>query len=120
MKISSENKFYSKWQYVELARFIPNIKRVIREKDQDGNMLYDFRRVKPYSDKYDNTGIYTSVWRFNSEDLQTAIRFGSLYFDIDNDDMNISYDEVKKLYSHLNKFIPDESIIPATFKLPPM
>lgn len=111
MKISSENKFYSKWQYVELARYIPNIKRVIREKDQDGNMLYDFRRVKPYSDKYDNTGIYTSVWRFNSEDLQTAIRFGSLYFDIDNNDMDISYDEVKKLYSYLNNFIPDKSII---------
>lgn len=112
MKISFEdNKFLSQWKYVELARYIPSLKRVIREKDQDGTMLYDIRRAKPYADKYSNTGIYTSVWRFNSDDLEKAIRLGSLYFDIDNEDMSISYEETKRLYSYLNKFIPDEAIV---------
>ena len=111
MKISTKNEFLSQWKYVELARYIPSLKKVIREKDKDGTMLYDYRRVKLYAEKFNNIGIYTSVWRFNSEDISSAIRFGSLYFDIDNEDINISYDEVKKLYSHLNKFIPEKSII---------
>jgi hypothetical protein len=111
MKISSKNEFYSQWKYVELARYVTSLKRVIREKDKDGTMLYEYRRVNSYAQKYNNTGIYTSIWRFNSEDLTSAVRFGSLYFDIDNEDMQISYSEVKKLYSYLNQFIPEQSII---------
>jgi hypothetical protein len=107
---TEDNSFLSQWKYVELARYIDSIKRVIREKDSDGVFLYDIRRAAPYSTKYNNTGIYTSIWRYNSVDLEKATRFGPLYFDIDNQDINISYDETKKLYDHLCLYVPKDSV----------
>lgn len=106
----NDSEFLSQWKYVELARYINSIKRVIREKDSDGNFLYDIRRVAPYSQKYNDTGIYTSIWRYNSEQLEKAVRFGPLYFDIDNQDIRISYDETLKLFSHLAKSISKNGI----------
>jgi hypothetical protein len=106
-----EDRFLSQWKYVELARYIPNLKRVIREKDSDGNILYDIRRSKPYSDKYGNTGIYTSIWSYNSTDIDKATRLGPLYFDIDNEDIEQSLKECRVLYSHLSEYIPEESLI---------
>jgi hypothetical protein len=106
-----EDRFLSQWKYVELARYIPNLKRVIREKDSDGNILYDIRRSKPYSDKYSNTGIYTSIWSYNSTDIDKATRLGPLYFDIDNEDIEQSLKECRVLYSHLSEYIPEESLI---------
>ena len=112
MKIDlDEQKFLSQWKYVELARYIPSLKRVIREKDSDGTILYDVRRSIPYAKKYDNTGIYTSVWHFNNIDIDQAIRLGSLYFDIDNDKVQVSLDECKRLYSYLSSYVPEDSII---------
>jgi len=44
-RYTDDNSFLSQWKYVELARYIPSLKRVIREKDSDGNFLYDIRRA---------------------------------------------------------------------------
>jgi hypothetical protein len=106
-----EDRFLAQWKYVELARYIPNLKRVIREKDQDGTILYDIRRAALYSDKYNNTGIYTSIWNYNSVDLNSATRLGPLYFDIDNENIIKSWEECKVLYTYLSSYIPEESII---------
>lgn len=105
-----DNSFLSQWKYVELARYIPSLKRVIREKDSDGNFLYDIRRAAPYSEKYNNTGIYTSIWRFNSESIEKAVRFGPLYFDLDNQDIEVSYADAINLLNYLNKNIDHDSI----------
>lgn len=112
MKIDIEkDSFISKWKYVELARFVPSLKRVIREKDSDGTFLYDIRRAVPYAKKYNNTGIYTSVWHFNDTNIERSLRLGSLYFDIDNEDANQSLDECKRLYSYLSSYINEDSLI---------
>lgn len=109
-KYIDDNSFLSQWKYVELAKYVESIKRVIREKDSDGTFLYDIRRAEPYSNKYNNTGIYTSVWRYNSEDIDRAIRYGPLYFDIDSDEMDVAYAECKAMYGYLSQFIPRSSI----------
>lgn len=112
MKItSSKDKYTYSWRYVELARYIPELNRVIREKVDGFAVLIDINDVHKYSKKYNNTGIYTSVWHYNDQDIEKATRLGSLYFDIDNKDINTSWQECKKLYLHLAEHIPEKSLI---------
>ena len=112
MKIPSDkSKYSSKFRYVELARFVPSLNRIIREKVNDVPILIDVEEIPKYALKHDNVGIYTSIWQYDSQDLHKANRLGSLYFDLDNSDVSISLEECKKLYTHLSQFIPEESLI---------
>jgi hypothetical protein len=112
MKIDFDKEgFLSKWKYVELARYVPSLSRVIREKDSDGTFLYDIRRSMPYAQKFNNTGIYTSVWHFNTPNIESSLRLGSLYFDIDNENVEVSLEECKALYRYLASYIDEESLI---------
>jgi len=112
MKTSTDpSKFTYSWRYVELAKYIPSLNRIIREKVKDIPILLDINDVSKYANKHNNTGIYTSVWQYNSQDLEKATRLGSLYFDIDNEDVGISLEECKKLYEYLRNYIPENSII---------
>jgi hypothetical protein len=108
---SDKSKYSSKFRYVEIARFVPSLNRIIREKINDIPILIDIDDVHKYASKHDNTGIYTSIWQYDSQDLSKANRIGSLYFDIDNSDVSISWEECKKLYSYLSEFIPEDSLI---------
>lgn len=108
---SDKSKYSASFRYVELARFIPSLNRVIREKVNGNSILLDVDDVHKYSKKYNNTGIYTSIWQYNSQDLEKADKLGSLYFDIDNSDEQISLQECKALYSYLSQYIPEESLI---------
>ena len=87
MRLPEDNtKFISQWKYVEVARYVPNLNRVIRDKDGDLPVFYDILNIDEYRKKYNNIGLYTSVWHYNTTDLNYAIRLGSLYFDLDSDD----------------------------------
>lgn len=92
---SDKSKFISQWKYVEVARFVPSLDRVIRDKDGDDPIFYDIDNINEYRIKNHNSGLYTSVWHFNTTDLTSAIRLGSLYFDLDNEDMNLCYKKLK-------------------------
>ena len=62
MKISSDSTKYTySWRYVELAKHIPSLNRIIREKVDGIPILLDVNDVQKYARKYSNTGIYTSV-----------------------------------------------------------
>lgn len=56
-------------------------------------------------------GIYTSVWHYDSIDLDKAVRLGSLYFDIDSEDEATSLSEAQILYSYLEKIVPSQSLL---------
>jgi len=112
MKISQDpNKFTYSWRFVELAKYIPSLNRIIREKVDGIPILLDTNDVPKYAKKFNNTGIYTSVWHYNNQDLEKAVRLGSLYFDIDNEDANLSLDECRKLYDYLCTYIPKDSVV---------
>lgn len=112
MKISSDKSKYTySWRYVELAKYVSSLGRIIREKAGDQPILIDVDDVHKYSKKHNNTGIYTSVWHYNSQDIYESTRLGSLYFDIDNEDISVSWSECKKLYSYLLNYIPEESLV---------
>jgi hypothetical protein len=67
--------------------------------------------IDQYRQKHNNLGLYTSVWHFNSTDINKAIRLGSLYFDLDSEDMNLCYEEAQRLYGYLSMYIPQESLL---------
>jgi hypothetical protein len=52
---SEHNKFLSAWRFVEVARYVPSLKRVIRDKENDLPLIMDYCEVVNYAKKYDNT-----------------------------------------------------------------
>lgn len=111
MKIPSDpTKFLYQWRNVEVARYVPELSRVIRLKESDLPVFVDVDELDLFRNKYNNTGIYTSIWRYNIKNVDTATRLGSLYFDIDNSDINISLVEARKLYDYLIKYVPENSV----------
>lgn len=108
---SDKNKFISQWKYVEVARFVSSLNRVIRDKDGDDPIFYDIENINEYRNKHKNNGLYTSVWHFNTTDLNIAIRLGSLYFDLDSEDTSLCQEEAQRLYNYLSIYIPKESLL---------
>jgi len=106
-----KDKFISQWKYVEVARYVPNLDRVIRDKNGDDPVFYEMENIDQYREKHNNIGLYTSVWHFNTTDINKAIRLGSLYFDLDSEDMNLCYEEAQRLYGYLSMYIPQESLL---------
>ena len=122
MRLSDDpTRYTSQWKYVETAKFVDTEKftGVARDqvKDKDNPkikhpILIDIKDIEAYQKKHKNTGIYTSVWRFNAKELkEDNVKLGSLYFDIDNEeDVQSSLDTARALYQYLSKEIPKESI----------
>jgi len=108
---SDKTKFLNQWKYVEVARYVPSLDRVIRDKVGDNPLFYDIDNIREYKNLHNNTGLYTSVWHYNVRDIDKCVRLGSLYFDLDNEDITKCYEEVKFLYNHLIQFIPEKSVI---------
>jgi len=106
-----QDKFLSQWKYVEVARYVPSLDRVIRDKSGDYPLFYEYNNIDQYRNSHDNTGLYTSVWHYDKTVIEEAVRLGSLYFDLDNEDMEKCYQEVKFLYNYLLKYIPEKSVL---------
>lgn len=109
--IQDKEKYLYSWRYVELAHYVPSLDRVIRDKSGNSPLMIDIDSIDEYRKKHGNTGLYTSIWLYNSKDIDNAIRLGSLYFDIDSDIDKESLFEAQKLYSYLSNYIPEKSII---------
>lgn len=111
MKIPNDpSKYLYKWRYVELAKYVPSLDKVVRQK-KDGNPVFlDINDLEQFRDAGSNTGLYTSVWLYDSTDIDSAVRFGPLYFDLDHEDLEVSYSDTITLYRYLLRHIPDEAI----------
>lgn len=112
MKIQlEENKFLSQWDNYEVARYVPSLDRVIRDKKDGLPMILKSEEISRYAQKNNNVGIYTSVFAYNTSDLEKATRLGPLYFDIDSDDTQLAFNDCKALYGYLIQFIPKSSVL---------
>lgn len=112
MKISnSTSKFLSQWKFVEVARYVDSLSRVIREKNGDDPVFYNYEDIDSYRSLNNNVGLYTSIWRYDKPDIDNAVRLGSLYFDIDSDDISNSYSDCIKLYQYLVQHIPESAVL---------
>jgi DNA primase catalytic subunit len=104
------NKFSSRFRYVEVAKYVPSLKSVIREKRDGKALLIDMDEVPGFSKKHDETGIYTSIFQYESTDIDTAASLGSLCFDFDSPDLEIAYSETSRLVDYLLTYIPESGI----------
>jgi hypothetical protein len=106
-----QSKYISNWKYFEIAKYVKNLDRVIRIKNNDLPVLITDVELDNFVKQNDNTGLYTSIWRYNDKSLDSATRLASLYFDIDNKDQQKSLNDCIKLYEYLSNFIPKHSIV---------
>lgn len=108
---NDKSKFLSSWKYVETAKYIPSLSRVIRQKDGDKPLFIEVENIESFRSENKNVGLYTSIWLYNSQNLDEAVRLGSLYFDIDNSDQEVSHKECLQLYKYLLNYIPESAIL---------
>lgn len=112
MKLPTDkNKYLSAWTYTEFARYVPSLKKVVRQKNGEFALLIDVDKIESLRKEYNNIGLYTSIWNYNSPDIDAATRLGPLYFDIDNESLSVSFDETIKLYQYLLKYLSKDSIL---------
>ena len=104
------DKYTSQWKYVEVARYVPELERVIRDKSGKEPAFWDINEIKEYAQMHDNVGIYTSVFQYNEPKLEGSVRLGPLYFDLDSSDLQKSHNEAKILYEYFSQFIPNTAI----------
>jgi hypothetical protein len=95
---------------LEIAKYVPHLDKVVRQKKNDKPVMIDVSDIEKFRSENGNVGLYTSIWYYNSTDIDSAVRFGPLYFDLDSDELNTSYEDVIKLFTYLSKHIPEEAI----------
>lgn len=55
MKIPEDkDKYTSKWRFVEVAKYVKSLSKVIRDKRGTDSVLIDIDEVKAYADKNNN------------------------------------------------------------------
>lgn len=104
------NKYLYAWRFVEVARYVSSLNKVIRIKDGDTPRMLDVNDIDTFRSENNNFGLYTSIWNYNSKDIEESTRFGPLYFDIDNADDSVAYNEAITLYRYLASYIPRDAI----------
>lgn len=100
---------YSDFRYVEVAKYVRKINAVIREKRDGEAVMPSIEQLDDFRSRHRNTGVYTSVFRYCQPDLE-ASRTGPFYFDLDSEHLEVSHQEVKKLYRALSEDIPPDAI----------
>lgn len=108
------NEYLSKWKYVEIAHYVDSLGRVIRDQSgTKGNKIPIFlepNEIESFRAKNNNLGIYTSVWLYDSKDIDTTKRLGSIYFDFDSDIIEEAQQDTINLVTYLSEFISDAGI----------
>lgn len=108
---SDDSRYLSRWKYVELAKFIHSSERVSRLKNADDGPLFPATDIGAFRLSNANSGLYTSIWSYDNLEIEQAVRLGSLYFDIDNENESIAHKDCVTLVQYLLKYIPEESIV---------
>lgn len=107
---SDQSKFNARFKYVEVAKYVPSLKNVIREKKDGEPLLVSIEKVEEYSKRFNQTGIYSSIFQYDSKHLSTAASLGSLCFDLDSPDLEISRSETNRLVEYLLQYLSESGI----------
>lgn len=112
MWLAEDAKFSSKFKYIELGRYVPEVDSVIRVMlKKHVPKIFELSDVEKYRKEFNNCGLYTSVFQYDNTDVSKATRLGSLYFDVDSDDKGIqAHIDALKLVDHLYKYIHPEAV----------
>lgn len=111
MWLPEEGKFTAKFRYIELARYVSNLDRVVRIMENKSTpKIFEPSDIESFRSANNNIGLYTSVFHYDSKDLSDASRLGSLYFDIDDTNVDKAKNDTIALVEYLIDFIPQEAI----------
>lgn len=111
MKITKDStKYLYSWRLLEIAKYVPHLNKVVRQKKDDKPVMIDASQIESFRNENNNVGLYTSIWLYNNSDIENAVRFGPLYFDLDSSELDSSYEDLIKLFNYLSKHIPEEAI----------
>lgn len=109
------NKYSNRWKYIETAAWRQDPKdgqwKVLRNMaGQNIPKITEWKDIDDLRNKYNNTGIYTSVFNYDTRDVNTSTRLGSLYFDLDSPDIDDSRREAVRLAEYFLGFIPRDAV----------
>lgn len=111
-----ESKYSHNWKYYEAAVWmkIDGSYRFVRQgSGKTGHRkskMYSLEELEQLSEEYDDVGILTSVYAYNSKDIEKATRFAPLFFDFDAEDILDSIEDAKKLVAFFSSIIEDSAI----------
>lgn len=98
------------FDYVEVARYVPKLKAVIREKRNDQAVMLKSDELAAYRFRHQNRGVYTSVFKYKRPDLESPRR-APMFFDLDAEEhVPDSYRDTKELYNYLSYAVPKDAI----------
>lgn len=111
-----QTKWSSKFQLVELGRFVDTIDppRLVRERTgpqgQEVPIFIQWDAVEAWRRRHGNAGLYTSVFRYDRPDVDGQ-RLASLYFDMDNKhDPGVALTEAGRLVEYLQQHLSDDAL----------
>lgn len=116
MRLPDDTTKYShKFRFYEAGTWVPELKSVIRlGKGKKGNrtpFFYTLDELEELANKHERTGIYTSIYAYDTKDINTATRFSSLFFDIDNEeDLDQSLIECNRIVGFFSEIIDQDAI----------
>lgn len=113
--IVPEGSSFTEWQYVEVAKYIASLDRVIRwtkkiDEENREPILLDQDAVERYRDENNNVGIYTSIHHYNKRDIDASTKLSSLYFDLDAEQVEKSFGDLKQLFRYLTRYVKEDDI----------
>lgn len=107
---SNKEKFNARFKYVEIGRYVPDLNRVIRIQKNYEPVLLDIEQIETFRAKYNNLGLYTSIFQYDDTNVDSSSCLGSLCFDLDSSDLEIARAETLLLVEYLSQYISDEAL----------
>lgn len=106
-----KTKYLAQFRYVELARYVPSLDKVIREQKNKESILVDIDEVSNYAKQHQNKGIYTSVFQYKTPQI-SDIALGPLYFDFDSSTAESARQDTRILVKYLQEScaIPESAL----------
>ena len=114
-----EKRFSSKFRWYEVATYNRQDDRVFRlQRGPKNNRVPVFKQiddVEQLREKYDNTGLYLSVFARSSPSIEQDNLLASLYFDFDSPELERARDDTIRTYEYLRQYLREPSSIHVFF-----
>lgn len=107
---TDQTKKTAQFRFVEVAKFVPSLDRIIREKKDGLPVLVDVNQIQAYAAKNQFKGIFQSVFQYDSQHLDSAASIGPLFFDIDSNEIAVSKDETTRLVNYLLSYFSESAV----------
>lgn len=112
--IDDPTKHRYQYRYVELGHhIIVNDKASIpRKQDAHKNpVLADPHEVEEFRKAHNNVGIFKGIWYWPDRVFDPSRKcWSGFYMDLDNSDLRIAHEDIKKIASYLYEALPEESV----------